>query len=150
MKIRCSAVIAAAVLVAVATSAQAAKHTADSIDKVDENLTKRKAVLVDVREDHETNKGYVDGAILVPLSLLNEGQQVDGFAQILAQRLPVNAIIYVYCQSGNRSLLASDILGKFKYDARPLRHGFKNLQAEGFVIARPKTAQVPAKTTVTR
>ena len=48
-------------------------HTKDSLETIDRNLTKRRAILVDCREDNETNKGYVDGAIPVPLSVLKDG-----------------------------------------------------------------------------
>ena len=123
---------------AVAAPCLAARHTKESLDTIEKNLTTRKAVLVDVREDHETAKGYVDGAILVPLSLLTEAQNVQGFDKILAQRLPVGAIVYTYCETGNRCLLAADILGKFNYNVRPLPYGFKRLAAEGFVVAKPK------------
>jgi len=124
---------------AVVLPALAAKHTTDSIDQMEKNLTARKAVLVDVREDHETNKGYIDGAILVPLSLLTEAQSFEGFGQVLAQRIPTGTTVYTYCKTGNRCLLAADILAKFGYDARPLRHGFQQLVAEGFVVAKPKS-----------
>ena len=114
------------------------KHTTDSIDTVEKNLTNKRAVLVDVREENETNQGYIGGAILLPLSLLKEGAETDGFGKVLAQRLPKKAIIYTYCRSGGRSLLASAELKKLGYDARALKHGFDALVKEGFVPAKPK------------
>ena len=116
----------------------AARPTSESIDTIENNLTARRAVLVDVREDQETNRGYIDGAILVPLSLLDEGKDFDEFGKVLAQRLPKKAVIYTYCAAGKRCTTAADILAKFGYDARPLKHGFADLVKEGFVTAKPK------------
>lgn len=113
-------------------------HTKDSLETIERNLTKRRAILVDCREHNETDKGYVDGAILVPLSLLQDGSGEKEFQQVLAQRLPPKAIVYLYCASGGRCVTAASILNKFGYDARPLKHGFEDLAQEGFVTAKPK------------
>src|SRR5689334_13414647 len=103
-----------------------AQHTSDSIDQVEKNLAARKAVLLDVREEGETDKGYIDGALLVPLSMLQEGKQTDGFAQVLSQRLAKKTIVYCYCVSGGRALIASEILKDFGYDARALNPGYQD------------------------
>ena len=116
----------------------AAEPTKDSLEQVEKHLTDRQAVLVDVREEAETNEGYIDGAILVPLSLLSEGHEAKGFGDLLAQQIPPKAIVYTYCKAGVRALAAADILAKFKYDVRALRHGYEDLVAEGFVPAKPK------------
>jgi rhodanese-related sulfurtransferase len=113
-------------------------HSKDSLDTIERNLAARKAVLVDVREHEETNKGYIDGAILVPLSLLKEGKQDKKFRGVLSQRLSPKVIIYLYCRSGRRCLEAANVLASFGYDARPLKHGFADLAREGFVTAKPK------------
>ncbi|NIP84362.1 MAG: rhodanese-like domain-containing protein [Planctomycetales bacterium] len=115
-----------------------ADHTPDSLDTIERNLAERKALLVDVREHAETEKGYIDGAVLVPLSLLNDGKTDDKFRQVLAQQLPPKAIVYTYCRSGRRSLQAATVLDSFGYDARPLKYGFADLAREGFVTAKPK------------
>ena len=129
--------VAVALLITISI-AFAARPTGESIDTIEKNLTERRAVLVDVREDRETNKGYIDGAILVPLSLLDEGKGSPQFGKVLAQRLPKKAIIYTYCAAGKRCSAAADILAKFGYDARPLKHSFQDLAKEGFVTAKPK------------
>lgn len=115
-----------------------AMHTDDSLDTVKKNLSERKAVMVDVREDIETDAGYIDGAILVPLSLLTEGSTTDGFDRVLTQRISAKAIVYTYCAAGKRSLAAADILAKFGYQVRPLRQGYADLVSAGFVTAKPK------------
>ena len=116
----------------------AAEYTRESIDAIDENLSTRRAILLDVREEAETNKGYIDGAFLVPISLLDEGKEYPEFAQVLRQRLPQNAIIYTYCSSGKSCRTAADILAGFGYQARPLKHTYADLVQEGFVTAKPK------------
>jgi rhodanese-related sulfurtransferase len=115
-----------------------ANYTKDSLDEVERNLTARRAVLVDVREYSETNKGYIDGAILVPLSLLEEGSGDEQFGAVLAQRLPPRAIIYIYCTTGKGCRKAATLLAGFGYDARPLKYTFADLAREGFVTAKPK------------
>ena len=124
--------------IGVAMPALAARHTKDSLDTVERNLTARRAILVDVREDREASQGYIDGAILVPLSLLTEGEKIDSFGEILAQRLNPEAIIYVYSASGKRCLTAADILTKIGFQARALPYGYQQLVKEGFVTAKPK------------
>lgn len=117
---------------------QAADHTKDSIDTVKKNLTDRKAILIDVREDRETDKGYIVGAVLLPLSLLQGGQDDKDFGEILSAQIPKDAIVYTHCAAGVRSLAASEVLAKFNYDVRPLKHGFDDLVQEGFATAKPK------------
>ena len=132
------ALASTAVMFACPALALPANHTGDSLDTVEENLSTRKAVMVDVREDKETSRGYIDGAILVPLSLLAERSNTDGFDQLLTQQIPPKSIVYLYCAAGQRCLAAADILAKFGYQVRPLRHGFADLVREGFVAAKPK------------
>jgi len=131
---RCLAV--AVVLMAVDQGS--AEFTKDTLETIEGNLHARRAVLLDVREDVETKKGYVDGAILVPLSLLSEGSETPEFGQVLQQQIPRKAIVYTYCQAGRRAEQAAEILIKFGYDVRPLNYGFEDLAREGFVTARPK------------
>jgi rhodanese-related sulfurtransferase len=125
-------------LFAAAPLVPAAELTTDSLETIEKNLGDRRAILVDVREVSETNKGYIDGAILVPLSLLQEGSRDEQFGEVLAQRLPKKAIVYLYCGAGVRCRTAADVLVRLGYEARPLKHGFADLAREGFVTAKPK------------
>jgi len=138
MKLFAIACAFTAVTVVCPALALSADHTGDSLDTVEKNLGARKAVMVDVREDKETNEGYVDGAILVPLSLLTEGSKTDDFDQVLTQQIPAKSIVYIYCAAGQRCLAAADILTKFGYRVRPLRQGYDDLVREGFVTAKPR------------
>ncbi len=71
-----------------------------TVDELDEALNGRNARVLDVREDWEFRQGHVPGAIHIPL-----GQLGQRFAN-----LPRDKRVLVICQSGNRSLAATDFL----------------------------------------
>ncbi|MEX0585257.1 MAG: rhodanese-like domain-containing protein, partial [Pirellulales bacterium] len=66
----------------------------------------------------------LDGAVLVPLSKLKDGEQPDS--------LKKDRIIYAHCRSGKRCLTAADLLKKLGYDVRPLKAGYDDLLKAGF------------------
>ena len=117
---------------ATVVSAFAAEHTNDPLKVVKENVEAKKAVLVDVREQSEWNKGHVEGAILLPLSDLQRGVEL----KLLAEKLPKGKIVYTHCVVGKRSVTAANILEKLGYHVRPLKAGYKELLAAGFQKAR--------------
>lgn len=92
------------------------------------NATAPNMVVLDVREPYEFAEGHVPGAILLPLSSLE--QRID--------EVPEGDPIYVICRSGNRSQEASEIL---------VENGVKNVvnvdggmlawQAAGYPVERP-------------
>lgn len=112
----------------VATNALAADHTKDSLKTVKKNVTADKAVLVDVREKSEWDRGHVAGAIFLPLSAMKKG--ID--KETLEKRLPEEKILYTHCVVGVRSRTAADILVKYGYDVRALKPGYKDLIEAGF------------------
>jgi len=119
----------AAVIVAVAsTGIFAAENTKESLETVKANIEKKKAVLVDVREKSEWDKGHVQGAIFLPLSDLKNG--VD--KEKLAEKLPKDKILYTHCVVGKRSLSACEILEEQGYKVRSLKPGYKELLKAGF------------------
>ncbi len=78
-------------------------------------------VIVDVRGQTEWNAGHVRGAIHIPLGDLR--QRVD--------ELPA-APLYVHCQSGVRSAIATSVLHRLgREDAVNVRGGFAAWQAAG-------------------
>lgn len=107
---------------------QAAEHTKDSLETVQENIAEEKAVLVDVREKSEWDQGHVKDAVFLPLSELRNGIT----KQSLAKKLPADKIVYTHCAVGVRSRTAADILLKNGYDVRALKPGYKDLIAAGF------------------
>ncbi len=108
--------------------AYAAEHSSESLQTVKTNITEKKAVLVDVREKSEWNQGHVAGAILLPLSTLQNGIT----AEVLQSYIPKGAVVYTHCAIGRRSLTAAGILLKFGYDVRALKAGYTDLLQAGF------------------
>jgi phage shock protein E len=113
----------------------AAEHTQDSLETVEKNLAEKRAVLVDVREAKEWERGHLRDAKLVPLSKLTVADAKSSAAAQLAKELPPGQIVYCHCARGVRALLAADILEKLGYDVRPLAAGFDELQKNGFEAA---------------
>ena len=113
---------------AMAASVIAAEHTQDSLKTVKQKIEEKKAVLVDVREKSETDKGHIAGAILLPISELQNG--ID--AKALEKKLSKDKIIYTHCVVGKRSLTAAEILQKSGYEVRALKAGYKELLEAGF------------------
>ncbi len=71
-----------------------------TVDELDDLMAGGLVHVVDVREDHEFRAGHVHDAIHVPLGEL--ARRVGS--------LPRDRRIAVICQSGNRSLAATDFL----------------------------------------
>lgn len=110
----------------------AAEHTKDSLKVVKENVEAKKAVLVDVREKSEWDKGHVEGAVFLPLSELQAGVEPKS----LAEKLPKGKIVYTHCVVGKRSVTGGNILEKQGYDVRPLKAGYEELLQAGFKKAK--------------
>jgi rhodanese-related sulfurtransferase len=68
----------------------------------EELKTSPNKVLIDVREPSEVKRGYIAGAVNIPLSQLN--QRIG--------EIPTGKSIYLYCQSGMRSKQAARVLQK--------------------------------------
>jgi rhodanese-related sulfurtransferase len=114
----------------------AAEHTKDSLETVKKNLAEKKAVLVDVREPREWDKGVLKGAELLSLSNLQKAQADPAALGKLTKVLPKDRIVYCHCARGVRALIAADILEKLGYDVRPLKPGFDELRQGGFTVEK--------------
>jgi rhodanese-related sulfurtransferase len=62
--------------------------------------------LVDVREQNEWNLGHIPGAVYIGRGVLESSVE---------QRIPRDARVVLYCQSGNRSALAGRTLQEMGY-----------------------------------
>lgn len=96
-----------------------------ALDTINSNQAKqliddKKAVVVDVREADEVKSGKVKGAIVLPMSLMNNNK-VEWEKE--ADKLPKDKTIIVYCKSGRRAGLVGEELTK---------KGFKFLNMGGF------------------
>jgi phage shock protein E len=115
-------------ILVLAVPLRAAEHTKDSLDTVKKRVEEKKAVLVDVREQSEWDRGHIKGAVLLPLSRLRSGTD----PKQVATTLPKGKVVYCHCASGRRCLVAADALKKLGYDARPLKEGYGDLVKAGF------------------
>ncbi|HVZ76641.1 MAG TPA: rhodanese-like domain-containing protein [Gemmatimonadaceae bacterium] len=80
-------------------------------------------VFLDVREPQEWNLGHIPGAVHVPLAQVQA--QVE-------QAVPRGATVIVYCQSGNRSVWATDIMEQLGYTkVSSLRDGIRGWAYSG-------------------
>lgn len=129
----------AVAIIAVCSPIQAAEqeHTKDSLEKVKILVDSKKAVLIDVREQREWDAGHVDGAILIPLSVLSENNDDSEYVQTLKKKLSKKYPLYVHCRSGGRCLIASEMLEELGYETRPLKPGYQQLINAGFPQAEP-------------
>ena len=109
-------------------------HIVDSIDLVKKRLKAKEAVLIDVREVAEWEQGHLQGAKLVPMSVVRSNK----LTKEMKKSLPKDKPIYCHCLSGGRVLVVSKILREQGYDIRPLRSGYKKLLDAGFKKAEPK------------
>jgi len=124
-------VIVAAVML-FASLSTAAELTKDSLETVKKTIADKQAVLVDVREKSEWDKGHIEGAVFLPLSELQRNPD----AEQLAKKLTKGKIIYTHCVVGKRSVTAGNILEKHGYDVRPLKAGYEELTQAGFKKAQ--------------
>ena len=63
-------------------------------------------ILIDVRTKEEYNAGHIDGAILFDIMDIMQG---------LCPNYPKDTEISLYCESGNRSMMAKTMLEKVGY-----------------------------------
>ncbi|MGL4512807.1 MAG: rhodanese-like domain-containing protein [Lacipirellulaceae bacterium] len=110
------------------------EHTKDSLATVQQRVAEGEAVLVDVRSKEEWDKGHVAGAVLLPVDSLRK-HSLD--REKLAETLPDDKPLYLYCEVGMRSKAAAVILKREGYEARPLKQGYRDLVAAGFEDERP-------------
>jgi phage shock protein E len=105
------------------------EHTTDSLDSIRERVAEEEAVLVDVRTVEEWDRGHVAGAVMLPLDSLRK-HSLD--REKLADTLPKEKPLYLYCMVGMRSKQATAILRREGYDAHALKPGLDELLAAGF------------------
>lgn len=97
------------------------------LKQVFEELKNNQAVLVDVREKEEWAQGYIQGAILCSLSHIQASSS-------LKNELPCDKMLYLYCRSGQRSLLAKNKLISDFPSCVSLKEGFDDLESEGLLV----------------
>lgn len=83
------------------------------------------AALIDVREQDEVAQVRVDGAVVLPMSTLQE--HLD--------ELP-DGTLYIMCHAGGRSARVTQFLEQRGYDAVNVEGGITQWQAEGLPVLR--------------
>lgn len=110
-------------------------HTTDSLDHIKFAIATDAALLLDVREQSEWDAGHLDQAKLVPSSEINE---LATDKKSLADKIPVDQIVYTHCRKGGRAAKVGNLLRKHGYDVRPISLGFDALVKQGFEQAADK------------
>lgn len=126
-----------AVLLGLATSvsAQGVEYATEPLDHVKAKVEAKKAVLADVRERAEWEKGHLRHAMFLPLSRLR-GWERDGITDSekaeLEKTMPKGSVVYCHCAAGARAVPGAKALKNLGYDARPLKAGYRSLIDAGF------------------
>ena len=95
------------------------------------NTDNQEVVVVDVREKHEWNEGYIPGAIHVP----------RGFLELqIEEAVPDKSkTVVLYCAGGVRSLIAGSTLKQMGYqNAISMSGGFGQWKANGYSFLQPR------------
>ena len=77
-----------------------------SAEDAKEMMDTQDVIIVDVRTQDEYNEGYIENAILIP------NESISGAPSELPDK---DAVILIYCRSGNRSKQAADKLVALGY-----------------------------------
>lgn len=90
-------------------------------------------LILDVREAWEWERGHIAGAVHAPLDALEQDANPStGRAEITCR---LTGRVVVNCASGQRSLLAADLMKKMGYEnVASMAGGFNDWQAEGFPV----------------
>ena len=83
------------------------------IDELDQVLASDDVELLDVREPHERDKGYIAGSRNIPYRLVREW----------ADDLQGGKPLVVICSSGSRATVAASVLAAAGIEAKPVLHG---------------------------
>jgi molybdopterin/thiamine biosynthesis adenylyltransferase/rhodanese-related sulfurtransferase len=107
--------------------------------EVQQHLSDGDVVLVDVREKHEWDEGYIPGAVHVPRGYLELN---------IEEAVPdKDTIVVLYCAGGVRSVLAAETLKRMGYrDPISMAGGFGAWKALGYRFTQPRVlTQAQAK-----
>ncbi len=117
-------------LCAFVTLVSASAAWAVDLKEVKKEVDEGKAVLLDVREEVEWKKAHLVKAELVPLSTI----ATDAHAKKAIEKYTKDPDlkIYAYCQSGKRSVVASDMFKRVKADVIPITQSYQDLLDAGF------------------
>lgn len=100
---------------------------------VESELASGRALLVDVREPHETSQGVIPGAVVVPRGMLEFC--ADAATPYHQEGFEPERRLILYCAAGSRSALGAKALQELGYrDVAHLEGGFKAWQEGGHPV----------------
>ena len=77
-------------------------------EEAKEMMDNQEVIILDVREQDEYDSGHIPGAVLLPVGTIDETTA----AEVIPEK---DAMVLVYCRSGNRSKTASSTLAGLGY-----------------------------------
>ncbi len=101
-------------------------YTDISVKKARELIEGRKVFLLDVRTPQEYSSGHIKGAYLIPLQELEDR----------LNEIPKDQKILVYCRTGHRSAIASQILAENGFDVLNMKGGIVEWINKGYEVVR--------------
>ena len=111
----------------VETGAEFKELTAREAKKLIET---EKPLILDVRTPNEFYSGYIPSAKLIPLQ-----QLAERISEIEKHK---EKPVLIYCRSGNRSVVAAEILIKHGFkNVYHIRHGIRDWIKKGFSLSNP-------------
>ena len=143
-----SAVLAALPMILIGGARSDEGHSDEPLEQVKAKVEAKQAILVDVREQREWDRGHIKGALLVPLSRLSDWEDGGMTAEekaALARSLPQGSVVYCHCRAGHRAASGAEILRGLGYDARALKPGYDDLIKAGFPRAPEPSAATGSK-----
>lgn len=99
----------------------------EQLIKIKEYIQSGRAILVDVREKREWEKGHIKQAKLVSISQIQKFKMAD-----FEKEFPKNKIFYTYCNSGSRSTMVANALRSIGYNIYALPVSLEVLADNGF------------------
>ncbi len=110
---------------------------AESLESISPDLalklqTESKAIIIDVREPSELISGKIKGAIVIPMSLMNNNR--ENWNKKIAE-IKKDKTVIVYCHSGRRANLVGTELSKLGFKVLNLG-GFDNWKSNGLPIEK--------------
>jgi len=107
----------------------------DDLDEMIENHDD--LLIVDVREADEFAQGHIPGALHVARGLLEGAADPQYKYRVEALSNGRDKTVVLYCQTGGRSAMATDVLRQMGFEkAYNLAGGIENWKAEGFAVVK--------------
>ena len=106
-------------------------YTTFSPEEFQKVISSQKVFLLDVRDKDGFNSGHIRCAH-------NLDVQNPDFMKLAEKELPKDIPIAVYCRTGKRSAMASDMLSKAGYKVYNMDGGITAWEAAGLPVTKPK------------